>query len=175
MTSIMAYFPIAQIAKTLLAACAAASLCAVVATLSAALFASSTATAQFVAPQHADKEFVFECAVVKVTPPGRDRNPDNRVIVKIVTNQRKMISMDVFHEMADGQVHARSEQYADTMIGESDGYWWKGWRGEQRMSGEITPGLHGWTYVEKIYRPVDGHPGHDKAVTTISTRCHPAT
>jgi hypothetical protein len=107
----------------------------------------------------------YECVVVKVTPPDRDRDPGYKVNINIYDGEFE----SVFHTTVSGKTYDRTEQYVDLKTGKNGAtYWWSGWSRKYqhiKMTGTVTRERGQVIYTEFVQRG-------NKLETVIRTVCH---
>ena len=77
----------------------------------------SQASAQFkVIDPMADNSGYFECGIVKLVPPDRDRDPIFKIKINVVLDNGKLTEMNVHHVSVSGKYYARAEQYPNSGV-----------------------------------------------------------
>ena len=107
----------------------------------------------------------YECVVVQVTPPDRDRDPGYKVNVSIEDDKFST----VVHTTRSGREWDRTDQYANlkTWRAANGVVWWSGWsrKYQVEMTGALGMDKGQILYVEYVRQ-------NGRLVTTIRTVCH---
>lgn len=114
----------------------------------------------------------FECVVVKVTPPSKDRDPGYKVNITINSDGQ---FTDVTHTTVSGAVYDRADQYKDLRTGRLENNGPNVWFGKSKKYPELSM-IGSFGIINKT-----GEAVYDEAVfkgnakkphTTIHTTCH---
>jgi|SRR5215813_4933716 len=134
-----------------------------------AALATSAANAGQPFASDENEERMFECSVIKVSPPDNDRDPGYKITVSLDGNG----FTSVVHTTRSGRTWDRSEQYShrrswnDAKNGGDGPYVWTGWSAKYQvtMKGVIGGQSGKLVYDEYVYQG-------NKLVTKVQSVCH---
>jgi hypothetical protein len=112
-------------------------------------------------PQQGDA--YYECAVTRVTPADRDRNPGYKVDLHIDREDGRVVAFGVVHTLADGTTVDRSAQYKGDRIN----WWpngsaqWTGWHGNMLYDRYLQRQQHHLYRSDPCWRPQRSRECHD--------------